>query len=112
MVPPFPDKSGFASRVGGGLALVVGGCHAHLCMNLIGIIVLAVLSLAGFTVVCIFKQRLVRLTGLASVVVALAIAGFFLWQLHRWNSGFDKIHIGESREQIRQIMGVPTEATD
>jgi hypothetical protein len=81
-------------------------------MNLIGIIVLAVLLLAGFAVFCVSKQRLVRLTGLASVAIALAIAGFFFWQLHRWNSGFDKIHIGESREQVRQIMGVPTEATD
>ena len=81
-------------------------------MNLIGIIILAVLLLVGFAVACISKQRLVCLTGLALVAVAVAVAGFFFWQFHRWNSGFDQIHVGDSRERVRQIMGVPTEATD
>jgi len=81
-------------------------------MNLIGIIILAVLLLAGFAVVCVFKQRWVRITGLALVAVAVAVAIFFFWQFHRWDNGFDKIHVGDNCERVCQIMGVPTEATD
>ena len=81
-------------------------------MNLIGVIILAVLLLVGFAVVCISKQRLMRLTGLALVAVVVAVAGFFFWQFYRWDSGFNQIHVGDSRERVRQIMGVPTEATD
>jgi hypothetical protein len=81
-------------------------------MNLIGVIILAVLLLVGFAVGGLTKRRWVRITGLAVVAGVFAIAGFFLWQSHRWERGFDQIHVGDSCEQVRQIMGAPTEATD
>jgi len=81
-------------------------------MNLISIIILAVLLLVGFAIACTSKQKLMRFTGLAMVALAVTVAGFFFWQSHRWDRGFDQIHVGDSREQVRQIMGAPAEATD
>jgi len=73
---------------------------------------LAFLLLVGLAIACAFKRRLVRFSGLGMVTFALAIAGFFFWQSHRWESGFDQIQVGDSRERVRQIMGAPTGATD
>ena len=81
-------------------------------MNLIGIILLAVLLLISLVVAGSTKRRWVRLASLAMIVVVIAIAGFFLWQFHRWERGFDQIHVGDRRELVLEIMGTPTQATD
>lgn len=81
-------------------------------MNLIGVLILAVLLLGGVAVAGLTKRRWVRLAGLAVVAIVVAVAGFFFWQFHRWDRGFAQIHAGDSRQQVRQIMGAPTEATD
>src|SRR5258708_40043672 len=81
-------------------------------MNLIGVLILVVLLLGGLAVGGLTKQRWVRLTGFAVVAIVVAISAFFLWQFHRWDRGFGQIHIGASRERVRQIMGAPTRDTD
>jgi hypothetical protein len=81
-------------------------------MNLISVITLLALFLAGITVARLSKRRRVRLTGLAVGAVVMVIAGFFLWQSHRWNRGFEQIYVGDSRERVRQLMGAPTKDTD
>src|SRR5947207_675599 len=76
------------------------------------VLILVVLSLGGIAAAVLAKRRWVRLSGVAALSVAVVIAGFFLWQSHRWERGFDQVHVGDSRERVHQIMGAPTEATD
>ena len=81
-------------------------------MNTPGIIILAVVLMAGLLMSVSSKRGWVRLTGLAMVATALAAAGFFVWQSHHWNRGFDCVHAGDRREFVRHIMGAPTEDTN
>lgn len=81
-------------------------------MNLPGILMLIILFVCGFGVVCVAERRRLRLAGLGVVIIVLVIAGYYLWQLHRFERGFGQLHVGDSRERVRQIMGAPTEDTD
>jgi pimeloyl-ACP methyl ester carboxylesterase len=81
-------------------------------MWLTGVLILVAFSLGGVTVAAVAKRRWVRVSGVAALSVAVVIAGFFLWQSHRWERGFGQIHVGDRRERVHQIMGVPTDDTD
>jgi len=80
-------------------------------MSLIGVLLLAVLFLSGLVVAGFTNRRRVRLISLTMVAIVTGVAGFFLWQSHHWERGFDQIHIGDSSERVGQIMGRPTEDT-
>jgi hypothetical protein len=81
-------------------------------MNIIGILLLAVILMLGVFVSAFTKRRPVRFAGLAVGILVVAAVGFFLRQSNRWNYGFFHIHSGDSREIVRKVMGIPTEATD
>ena len=81
-------------------------------MWLTGVLILIVLLLGGLAVAVLTKRRWARISGLTAAAIGVVIAGFFLWQSHRWERGFAHIHVGDSREQVHQIMGAPTETTD
>jgi hypothetical protein len=81
-------------------------------MSLPGILMLIVLLLGGLAIAGLTKRGWLRFTGLAAVVIVIAIAGFFLRHFNRRDRGFGQIHVGDSREGVLQIMGAPTEDTD
>lgn len=81
-------------------------------MNLIGVLILLALFFGGFAVAVFTKRMWMRWSSVALVAGIVLVAGGFLWQSNRWERGLGQIHIGDSRERVRQIMGAPTEITD
>ena len=81
-------------------------------MNTTGVLLMMILLLWGLATAALDKRQWLRRTGLAVVLIVVGVACYFLRQSHRWDRGFDQIHIGDSRERVRQIMGAPTEDTD
>ena len=81
-------------------------------MNLPGTLALLFIFFLGIVAVCATRGRLLRVTGLATVIVVSSIAGHLFWQASVWDSGFQQIHVGDSRERVNQLMDRPTADTD
>jgi hypothetical protein len=57
-------------------------------------------------------HRRARLLAVTVFALDLAVVGFYLWQAHRCELGFERIHAGDSRNRVVSVMGMPTAATD
>ena len=79
-------------------------------MNLIGVIVLFVAFLVGVALLAF--GRVTKRIGLLVLIIVVCSVTFLGWKYHQYDSGYDRIEIGFTQEQIIAMLGKPTQATN
>jgi hypothetical protein len=57
-----------------------------------------------------FKR--LRIFGLALICAAIGLASFAAWQVHRYTRDFPLVHVGDSQQRVKGILGRPWRITD
>src|ERR1700692_3215104 len=78
-------------------------------MNTTGCLILLVSIIAGLYATS-FKRTLIA--GLATLLVAVVVTVFYVWQAYHFANGFDAAPLGASENDVVALLGGPRRITD
>lgn len=78
-------------------------------MNILGILILVILSFVSLVLLAMPKRRKI---GIFMLVMLLGSVAFLSWKTYQYDKGFAKIHSGATQQEVLAILGNPDAITD